>query len=218
MILDIDRLSPDEVLLIFRLIKSVGRLPKITYLLAYDREIAERIISECYPSEGPHYLEKIIQVGFNIPALLHSDLEKFFMNFLDKLWKESNLFREGKSQDDRYRCFRKIFNDIVAPQIRSPRDIICIINVLKVTWPAVKGEVEPVDFMTLEIIRVKQPSLYATIKANKEELTDIDCAEKSTATQEVSLSENLFLGKFQNEKRAKIKTILTRLFPRLGDA
>lgn len=39
---DIDRLSEDEALLIFGLIKSVGRLPKITYLLAYDREVAEK--------------------------------------------------------------------------------------------------------------------------------------------------------------------------------
>ncbi len=30
---DIDRLTPDETLLVFRLIKSVGRLPKVMYLL-----------------------------------------------------------------------------------------------------------------------------------------------------------------------------------------
>lgn len=58
---DIDRLSPDEALLIFRLVKSVGRLPNVMYLLVYDRQLAEKIVSERFPSEGPHYLEKIIQ-------------------------------------------------------------------------------------------------------------------------------------------------------------
>lgn len=61
---DIDRLSPDEALLIFRLVKSVGRLPNVMYLLVYDRLLAEKIVSERFPSEGPHYLEKIVQAAF----------------------------------------------------------------------------------------------------------------------------------------------------------
>jgi hypothetical protein len=48
---DIDRLSPDEALLIFRLVKSVGRLPNVIYLLVFDRELAEAIVSERFPSE-----------------------------------------------------------------------------------------------------------------------------------------------------------------------
>ena len=32
---DIDRLPPDEALLIFRLVKSVGRLPNVVYLLVF---------------------------------------------------------------------------------------------------------------------------------------------------------------------------------------
>jgi hypothetical protein len=58
---DIDRLSLDEALLIFRLVKSVGRLPKVMHLLVYDRQLAEKIANERFPSEGPHYLEKITQ-------------------------------------------------------------------------------------------------------------------------------------------------------------
>jgi predicted KAP-like P-loop ATPase len=51
---DIDRLSPEEALLIFRLVKSVGRLPNVIYLLVYDRDLAESVIADRYPSEGPH--------------------------------------------------------------------------------------------------------------------------------------------------------------------
>ncbi len=29
------------------------------YLLVFDRRLAEEIVSEHYPSEGPHYLERI---------------------------------------------------------------------------------------------------------------------------------------------------------------
>ena len=40
---DIDRLAPDEALLIFRLVKSVGRLPNVIYLLVFDRALARRL-------------------------------------------------------------------------------------------------------------------------------------------------------------------------------
>src|SRR5438477_9582082 len=58
---DIDRLSPDDALTMFRLVKSVGRLPNVIYLLAFDRSLAERAVSERFPSEGAGYLDKIIQ-------------------------------------------------------------------------------------------------------------------------------------------------------------
>ncbi|MCP5756812.1 KAP family NTPase, partial [Klebsiella pneumoniae] len=54
---DMDRLSSEEALAIFRLIKSVGRLPNVMYLVVFDRQLAEQAINEKYPSEGPHFLE-----------------------------------------------------------------------------------------------------------------------------------------------------------------
>lgn len=73
---DIDRLSPDEALLIFRLVKSVGRLPNVMYLLVYDRQLAEKIVSERFPSEGPHYLEKIVQAAFELPEPMAADVHR----------------------------------------------------------------------------------------------------------------------------------------------
>ena len=76
---DIDRLSPDEALAVFRLVKSVGRLPNIIYVLAFDRVLAERIVAERFPSEGPHYLEKIVQASFELPEPLESDLHQLLL-------------------------------------------------------------------------------------------------------------------------------------------
>ena len=70
---DIDRLTPNEALLIFRLVKSVGRLPNVMYLLVFDRELAEKAVTEMYPSEGPHFLEKIIQASFELPLPARDD-------------------------------------------------------------------------------------------------------------------------------------------------
>jgi hypothetical protein len=39
---DIDRLNPDEALAIFRLVKSVGRLPNVMYLLVFGPALADQ--------------------------------------------------------------------------------------------------------------------------------------------------------------------------------
>ena len=64
---DIDRLSPDEAIEVFKLVKSVGQLSNVIYLLAFDRQLAERVVQDRFPSEGPHYLEKILQAAFEVP-------------------------------------------------------------------------------------------------------------------------------------------------------
>lgn len=77
---DIDRLSPDEAIAVFQLVRSVGQLPNVIYLLVFDREIAERALQQRYPSEGGSgYLDKIIQAGFTLPSRRHSpiSIERF---------------------------------------------------------------------------------------------------------------------------------------------
>lgn len=104
-----------------------------------------------------------------------------------------------------------------APQIQSPRDVIRITNALKVSWPAVAGEVDPADFMALETLRIQQPRLHAILKVNREQLTGRDLrrvGEKNDIT--ASRYEDIFLGGFQNEKRTEIKRALRSLFPSLG--
>jgi predicted KAP-like P-loop ATPase len=80
---DIDRLAPDEAMAMFRLVKSVGRLPNVIYVLAFDRTLAEKAVAERFPSEGPHYLEKIVQASFELPEPLANDLQN---QVISKIW------------------------------------------------------------------------------------------------------------------------------------
>ena len=211
---DIDRLSPDEAMLIFRLIKSVGGLPNIMYLLAYDRQLAEKIVTERYPSEGPHYLEKIVQASFELPEPSRVSLENEFLSRLDSVIEERG-YKDGE-------YFRNLFDEIIAPEIKTPRDLIRILNPLKVTWPAVKGEVDPAGFLCLETLRVQRPKLYATIRANKILLTgsvmeDIGFSarrrleERRTADQ----YNKIFLEPEPESEHERLRDGLMQLFPEL---
>lgn len=153
---DIDRLAPDEALAMFRLVKSVGRLPNVLYILAFDRQLAERAVAERFPSEGPHYLEKIVQAGFELPPPDPEDLVTHLFNgILDII---------GPPDKDQVVHLHNMFHEIVAPEIGSPRDVVRYRNALSVTWPAVADDVDPGDFIALEAYRVFQPGIYATIR------------------------------------------------------
>jgi predicted KAP-like P-loop ATPase len=75
---DIDRLQPTAIRLIFQLVKASADFPNLVYMLCFERQIITKsLTTEAF--NGQDYLEKIIQVGFDIPfvspELLHEKLE-----------------------------------------------------------------------------------------------------------------------------------------------
>ena len=71
---DIDRLTNTQIRDIFQLVKSVGDLPYIIYILAMDREIVARALTEVHQTDGSRYLEKIIQMPVELPKLSKAEL------------------------------------------------------------------------------------------------------------------------------------------------
>ena len=215
---DIDRLSPDEAMLIFRLVKTVGGLPNVMYLLAYDRQVAEKIITQHYHSEeGNHYLEKIVQASFDLPMPSRAMLEKEFFTRLDDIIKEKEF------GDADY--LRNLFDEIIAPEIKTPRDLIRILNPLKVTWPTVKGEVDAAEFLCLETLRIRRPKLYATLRSNKILLTgraseNISFSAIGRLNEKLSSEHcnKIFLEPEPESEHERLRDGLTRLFPDLTGA
>ncbi|MBL8473662.1 MAG: AAA family ATPase [Rhodocyclaceae bacterium] len=204
---DIDRLAPDEALLIFRLVKSVGRLPNVMYLLVYDRALAERIVSERYPSEGPHYLEKIVQAAFDLPDPSAFDVQQQLLSQVTSICgnpAEADLVR-----------FMNIFYEGISPAMRTPRDVTRFTNLLSVSWPAVADEVDRADFLALEMLRLLQPTIYRAIRQNKEQLCGIWKAEWRNRDVVAKRFDDLFFGTLPQLDVDRMRRLLMRMFPAL---
>jgi predicted KAP-like P-loop ATPase len=204
---DIDRLAPDEALLVFRLVKSVGRLPNVMYLLAFDRELVENTVRDKYPSEGPHFLEKIIQANFQVPSIPRDELQGALLAEIERLcWSTMDGAEEAR--------FMNVFYDGVAPYLNTPRDLVRLTNAISVTWPPVKDEVNLADFVGLEAIRVFEPSLYNAIRSDKDRV----CGIRSDYDRKSSESEiDRLLAGVPEKRRQHAKDAIKRLFPRLED-
>lgn len=203
MIDDIDRLAPDEALAMFRMVKSVGRLPNVIYLLAFDRALAERVVADRFPSEGPHYLEKIVQASFELPPADPFDLHAHLWGRITSIC--------GEVGDAQVVHVMNLFHGVVTREIRTARDMVRFVNALSITWAAVQGEVDLGDFISLEALRLFQPSIYQAVRAHPE----LVCGAASTYEPRSTGEEvdNLLLGSVSN--KTPYRDALMRLFPKL---
>ncbi|XTQ96177.1 KAP family P-loop NTPase fold protein [Xanthomonas sacchari] len=201
---DIDRLAPEEALAIFRLVKSVGRLPNVMYLLVFDRTLADAMVNERYPSEGPHFLEKIIQASFELPPPTPSDLH----NALLAAFQE----RCGAPEEEHLTRFMNVFYDVVVPYLTTPRHVTRLINALTVTWPPVAGNISHADYFALETLRLYEPTLLNAIRHHRDFVTSTGRSGAKDKSRFVP-----FLTGIPESRHDAIGVVLKRLFPVFED-
>ncbi|MEC3950149.1 KAP family P-loop NTPase fold protein [Sphingobium sp. HWE2-09] len=201
---DIDRLAPDEALAMFRMVKSVGRLPNVIYVLSFDRDLAERVVAERFPSEGPHYLEKIVQAAFELPAPLEEDVHRILMSNIETL--------VGGIGEQQLLNVMNMFHAAVAPEVRTPRDAARYINALSITWPAVEGEVDLGDFIAIEAYRLFQPSIYRAVRDNQALICGPN-RESYDRGKSAERLDALLISRVTDKQR--YRNALARLFPGL---
>lgn len=155
---DIDRLEKEDVRSIMRMVKSIGKLPNVVYLLSYDREIVWRILDGKNQRNGPRFAEKIIQQELELPvpkkgALLRQlDLEIGFV-YADTL-QSSRWFY--------------IIRDGLERWIRVPRDVVRLSNAVKFSWPALENEIDPQDLLAMEGLRLFDNKAFNWVRDNRD--------------------------------------------------
>jgi predicted KAP-like P-loop ATPase len=201
---DVDRLPPDEVRQIFRLVKSVADLPNVIHLLIFDRAIAERAFVDPANALGPNWHEKIVQAAFDLPPVQRVDIHRMFFDGLNKL-------AGATSPSDQMR-WANVFHDSIAPWLVTPRDAGRLLNSLVVSWPPVARDADFADFVALETFRLFEPSLHTFIRNNPRSLTGLphirDKESRTKAAEDI-------LATVEPEGRQRARVALDRLFPKL---
>ncbi|GAA5316352.1 MAG: KAP family P-loop domain protein [Candidatus Pelagadaptatus aseana] len=208
---DIDRLTPEETRQLFTVIKALADFPNVIYLLAFDREVASEAIKHQSGLPGERYLEKIIQVPFELPPVDRVALHAALFRRLDEILADTpdGLF------DQSY--WVNVFYDGIDSLIQVPRDIVRFSNTLAVTYPAVKGEVNPVDFIALEALRVFIPSLYSVLRANPDRFAGHSSDNRSQAElQSEEDYHNSWVSEIPEKQRPIAQGLMERLFPKVG--
>jgi Cdc6-like AAA superfamily ATPase len=155
---DIDRLEDDEIRSIMQMVKTIGRLPNVLYVLVYDREIVWQALDERTDRIGPKFAEKIVQQEVELPMPSK--------NALFTILDQEIRFLTGATEDSAR--WQYIVRDGVQRWINYPRDVLRFSNALKFAWPALKGEFDAHDLVAIEGIRLFDAEAFDWIRSNRD--------------------------------------------------
>lgn len=210
---DIDRLTSEEIRQVFRAVKSVGDFPNVTYLLAFDKQVVVRSLGELQGGSGEDYLEKIVQVPFELPFVDRISIRGLFFERVDSIIAGI----DSKSFDQTY--WGNVFLEGIDKFLESPRDVVRFTNAVAVTFPAVMGEVNPVDFIAIESLRIFAPEVYEAIRSNREMFAGKGAIDRPGEARERLVGfHNAWLDDVRKRTptlEEPIKSMLARLFPKL---
>ena len=160
---DIDRLTNTQIRDIFQLVKQVGNFPNIIYVLSMDRDVVCRALESVHNIDGAEYLEKIVQIPFEIPALLKPRLREIF---LTKLEDTVNTINDNLKIDKSY--WSEVFANCIEPYIKTLRDVNRVINTFQFRYKILYEETAFEDMVALTTIEVLEPQLYQWISRHKD--------------------------------------------------
>lgn len=203
---DIDRLTSDEQLQIFKLVKSVADLPKITYVLVFDQRLADQALADRPEFRDGAYLEKIVQAPFDVPTPGPHRLDHWFGEQLNRVIDNA----EPNEQDRWYTGYR----DIVRPYLSTPRAVMKLVNALYVAWPVIGEEVDLTDFLVVEALRLFDRPVFDLIRFEREWLTGRYFNDGNAQSEQAEK----IMAALSHENRARAKRILAFLFPRFAAA
>jgi len=155
---DIDRLTTPEIREIFKLVRLTASFPNIIYVLAFDRKRVEHALNEDGVS-GRDYLEKILQTTIDIPRLPEKLLLTTFSQAVDEAVRATGAatrFDPSRWPD--------VLAEIVWPLITTMRDVRRYASSIDAAVREMQDEIELVDILALEAVRIFMPDTFAAIQ------------------------------------------------------
>lgn len=222
---DVDRLDPSELMMVAKLVRLVGRLPNVHYLLAFDEttilDVLARtpLVPEDNPARAKEYLEKIIQVRFDVPRLRRGQAMTLVEQRVDVL----RGHMPGVLLPEHTERLMNLFSGQLGDRLRTPRSINRLFAQVPYALERLNGEVDPVDFIVLTWVRMYEPAVFAWLEQRRSYVLNLS-AERLRA-QDLELGPlkyyNEFFSELQRlrvapEHREGLATLLGELFPYLG--
>lgn len=201
---DIDRLTTLEIREIFKLVRLTASFPNIIYVLAFDRERVEQALTED-GIPGRAYLEKIVQLSFDVPQAPEKLLRSQIFEELNRILAPvTNATLDDSRWSD-------VYWEVIDPLFSNMRDVTRYAVSARSTIKSLGNEVDLVDLLAMEALRVFRPELVQQLSKLRSELTstrDIMGRKDERAQKAIAA----LLAKFPDEDDV-IRALFDRVFP-----
>ncbi|MFF1830686.1 P-loop NTPase fold protein [Paenarthrobacter sp. NPDC058040] len=172
---DLDRLGPDELLTTFKLVRMLGRLPNVYYLLCYDEATLVDVLMRTGlvhddAGRARAYLEKMIQLRLDIPSMLVSEQ----LGLLNSVLREVQTNHAFELLPHETQRLSKMWGESMRPYLSQPRAIKRLFTQVDATWAELQGEVDFADYVAMTFIRTFEPPVLRLIEDSEAELLGFD--------------------------------------------
>lgn len=210
---DIDRLQPSQMSAVFQLVKANADFPNLVYLLLFPREpVIEALTTNAVG--GDEFLEKIIQVRFDIPRVDRVRLEQVLTGGLNEIIRE---LPDRSFSSDRW---INIYVPGLSPFFETLRDIRRFLAPLSFHVSLLQNqdsfEVNGVDLIALETLRVFLPTTYDAIATSKGVLTEspsFGFGNDDRHQEEVNSAVRAIIDSAPEHRRTAVREVVKSLFP-----
>jgi hypothetical protein len=204
---DIDRLTSGEIRDIFKLVRLNASFPNLIYVLAFDRARVEKALEED-GIDGRVYLEKIVQLGYDLPSLPETALQQITFDALNSLIAE---FGGSATFDDQR--WPDVYVEVISPLIKSIRDVRRFALALRPTMTSLGDQIELVDLFGIEAVRVFLPDQFRALVNARTYLTSVSSPYgQSRGSDPGKVAIDALLAQAAGDV-AVIEAVLERLFP-----
>lgn len=216
---DIDRLDKKEIQTIFRLVKLSADFEYTTYVLAFDEKMVSKSVGENYGSgdeeSGRSFIEKIVQVPLNLPKAEILSLRDICFKYI---YEVLNMAKIDLTEEQKQEFFGNYFINCLMIRLQTPRIAKKYGNVLFFSMPLLKGEVNPVDLMLIEGMRIFYPKLYEAVRNNPGIFLGFDLiTDEAKAKEKINEVTKKGLEGLDSFEIQSAEILLKGLFPRYND-
>jgi hypothetical protein len=210
MIDDIDRLDSNEIVTILRAVKLAADFDNLVYILAFDRARVAEALCERYPDAGgADFLHKMVQLPLNLPRVDPMIVGQRLLRDVGQLLARHNA---ELSDQDLWRLGSAL-DQAVLPRVRTARDHTLYLNTIEFAVPAHRGELNLVDVVLLEALRLFFPDGYEMVSARKRAVLSIN---DSDTVGMAALKGALETLDIDEGDRPSLNALLLALFPQFG--
>lgn len=167
---DLDRLTPDEIYEVLKLIRNTSNFPNTIFLVALDKEYVIDAIKDKQDFMDDRFLDKYFQLELHVSKIPEVKLIDFISNNLELL-----LERRGCSEITR----KYVSSCIKDPSLSLPeyiqnyRDSKRFVNQFLLDYALVNDdlntqEVDLLDFIRMTIIKLQYPKIFNQFIYNKD--------------------------------------------------
>lgn len=157
---DVDRLFPAEVFEVIRIVKAVGDLPNVGYVLAWDPEYVCEALKAANVPRADSYLDKVVQVRMPLPAISIEARGKLINAELARLHPDADHAHFPNAQDR----LSELYFSGLRELLEQPRDFARVFNTVSVIEPTLRGEVVLADIVGFSALMVKASAVYELMR------------------------------------------------------